>query len=325
VDREGGTGVPLSSPLARRLRQFRLLTLDMAYRDSYGPEFTGPRLTPWVKRLLIGLTAAFVLLFVTDDLLRLGLTQYLVFSPGAFLRQPWSVLTFPLVERHPFSLLFILLTVFFFAGPLEERWGAQGFLRFLGVSALGGVLLAVVLGAASPRMWGMPLAGFTGAIYGMLLAFALYWPEMEIRIWGIFPVKAKWLALASAAIGFIISVQSGGFGLAHLGAFGTAFAYLKSPWAPRAWGEVPLPRKSQRKTQSKAVVPWAAKKEQAGSPAPAPRPAAAAGARRSVRAENDLLDDVDRILDKISAQGLSSLTEDERKRLDEVSRRYRTN
>jgi membrane associated rhomboid family serine protease len=296
----------------------------MAYRDSYGPEFTGPRLTPWVKRLLIGLTAAFVALFVTDDLLRQGLSQYLVFAPGAFLRQPWSLLTFPFVERQPFTLLFILLTVFFFGGPLEERWGSRGFLRFLAVSALGGALLAVVMGLISPRMMAMPLWGFEGAVYGMLLAFALYWPEMEIRIWGIFPVKAKWLAMAAAAIGFIISVQSGGMGLAHLGAFGTAFAFLKSPWAPRAWGETPPPRKAaQRKPQNKAVVPWAAKKEAA--PTAAPRPAAAAGARRSVRAESDLLDDVDRILDKISAQGLSSLTEDERKRLDEVSRRYRTN
>ncbi|HYH78946.1 MAG TPA: rhomboid family intramembrane serine protease [Longimicrobium sp.] len=296
----------------------------MAYRDSYGPEFTGPRLTPWVKRLLIGITAAFLALFVADDLARLGLTPRLVFIPQEFLRQPWSVLTFPFVERHPFSLLFILLTLFFFGGALEDKWGGRGFLKFLGASALGGVLLALLLVPLSPRMAMMPLAGFEGAIYGMLLAFALYWPEMEIRIWGIIPVKAKWLALVAAVIGFIISVQSGGLGLAHLGAFGTAFAYLKSPWAPREWGDLPPPRKAPRKQAQKAVVPWAGKKEQATA-ASSPRPAAAAGARRSARAESDLLDDVDRILDKISAQGLSSLTEDERKRLDEVSRRYRTN
>jgi len=297
----------------------------MAYRDSYGPEFSGPRLTLWVKRLLIGLTAAFLVLFITDDLLRRGITPYLEFIPGLILRQPWSVLTFPFVERNPLSLLFVLITVFFFAGPLEERWGVRGFMQFLAVSALGGVLGALVLGALSPRMLGVPVSGFTGAIYGMLLAFALNWPEMEIRIWGIIPVKAKWLALVSAAIGFIISIQSGGLGLAHLGAFATAFAYLRSPWAPRAWGEAPPARKAPRKQQqSRAVVPWTGKRE-AGSAQAAPRPPAATGARRSARSERDLLDDVDRILDKISAQGLSSLTEDERKRLDEVSRRYRTN
>jgi len=298
----------------------------MAYRDSYGPEFSGPRLTPVVKRLLIGLTAAFLALFVADDVLRRGITEYLVFVPGLILRQPWSVLTFPFVERSPLSLLFVLITVFFFAGPLEERWGGRAFLQFLGVSALGGVLMSAVLALGSPRMVAMPLFGFTGAIYGMLAAFAMYWPEMEIRIWGIIPVKAKWLALVSAGIGFIISVQSGGLGLAHLGAFATAFAYLKSPWAPREWGDMITPRaRAARKQQSRAVVPWVGKREQAAAPQAAARPPAAAGARRTARAERDLLDDVDRILDKISAEGLSSLTEDERKRLDEVSRRYRTN
>jgi hypothetical protein len=165
------------------------------------------------------------------------------------------------------------------------------------------------------------LMGFTGVIYGLLLALALFWPDMEINIFGLLPVKAKWLALVSAAIGFIISVQSGGFGLAHLGAFGSAFLFLRSPWAPREWGDIPAPRKAPKR-QPKAVVQWAGKKDAPVAPA-APR--AVAGPPRSARAERELLDDVDRILDKISAEGLASLSEDERKRLDEVSRRYRTN
>jgi membrane associated rhomboid family serine protease len=297
----------------------------MPYRDSYGGgPFTGPRLTPWVTRLLIALTAVFLGLFVADDLLRLGVTESLVWIPARALRQPWSLVTFPFIHREILGTLFTLLTLYFFGGALEQHWGGRGFLRFCAVSAAGGVLLSLVLWAVQPQMGGMPLLGFTGAIYGMLLAFAVLWPEMEINLWGVIPVKAKWLALFSAVLGFIISVQSGGFGLAHLGAFGTAFLYLRSPWAPRAWGDLPPKRAPARKTQ-RAVVPWSAKKESPAQTA-APRPAATAGAtRRSARAEKDLLDDVDRILDKISAQGLSSLTEDERKRLDEVSRRYRTN
>jgi len=299
----------------------------MAYRDSYAPGLIGPRLTPWVMRLMVALTAVFLALFVTDDLMRLDFRSWLVFEPERVLRQPWSVLTFPFVHLRVFELLFNLLTLYFFAGTLEERWGGRDFLKFCAVSAAGALVLATLLGpVVPPWLSGANVAwGFQGAIYGMLLAFAMEWPDMEINLFGILPIKAKWLAIAAAAIGFIASVQNGGLGLAHLGAFGTAFAYLRSPWAPRAWGEVPPARKASRRPQSKAVVPWAARKEQAAAPQPAQRPAAAAGARRGVRAERDLLDDVDRILDKISAQGLSSLTEDERKRLDEVSRRYRTN
>lgn len=291
----------------------------MPYRDSYAPGFAGPRLTPWVRRLMIALTAVFLALFVADDLLHLGVTPRLILVPNRLLQQPWTLLTFPFVHREPLGLLFTLLTLFFFGGSLEDRWGGRAFLKFCAVSAAGGALLSLVL-AADGRMGGVPLMGFTGVIYGLLLALAMFWPDMEINIWGIIPVKAKWLALVSAVIGFILSVQNGGFGLAHLGAFGSAFLYLKSPWAPHAWGDVPAPRPVKR--QPKAVVQWAGKKDAPAASAP-PRPIA--GPPRSARAERDLLDDVDRILDKISAEGLAALSEDERKRLDEVSRRYRTN
>ena len=290
----------------------------MPYRDSYAPGIAGPRLTPWVRRLMIALTAVFLALFITDDVLRLDLTRHFVLVPASLLRQPWSLLTFPLVHRSPISLLFILLTLYFFGGTLEDRWGGRGFLKFCAASAAGGALLALAL---IPLMPTVPLFGFTGVMYGLLLALALFWPDMEISIFGIIPVKAKWLALVTAAIGFILSVQSGGFGLAHLGAFGSAFLFLRSPWAPREWGDVPAPRKPAKR-QPKAVVQWAGKKDAPVAPAP-PRPIA--GPPRSARAERELLDDVDRILDKISAEGLASLSEDERKRLDEVSRRYRTN
>jgi membrane associated rhomboid family serine protease len=290
----------------------------MPYRDSYASGFAGPRLTPWVRRLMIALTAVFLALFVSDDLLRLNLTPRLVLVPGEVLRQPWSLLTFPFIQRHPIGLLFTLLTLFFFGGSMEDRWGGRDFLKFCAVSAAGGAVLALAL---IPWMPLVPLMGFTGVIYGLLLALALFWPDMEISIFGIIPVKAKWLALASAAIGFILSVQSGGFGMAHLGAFGSAFLYLRSPWAPRGWGDIPAVRKPARR-QPKAVVQWAGKKDAPVAPA-APRPIA--GPPRSARAERELLDDVDRILDKISAEGLAALSEEERKRLDEVSRRYRTN
>ena len=295
----------------------------MPYRDSYATGFTGPRLTPWVRRLMITLTAVFLALFVSDDLMHLDLRGHLMLIPSELLRQPWSLLTFPFVQlgREPWGLLFTLLTLFFFGGSLEDRWGSRGFLKFCAASAAGGAVLALLLAFTTPTMARMPLAGFTGVIYGLLLALAMYWPDMEINIWGIFPVKAKWLALVTAAIGFILAVQSGGLGLAHLGAFGSAFLFLRSPWAPREWGDVPAPRKPARR-QPKAVVQWAGKKDAPVAPS-APRPIA--GPPRSARAERELLDDVDRILDKISAEGLSALSEEERKRLDEVSRRYRTN
>jgi hypothetical protein len=116
--------------------------------------------------------------------------------------------------------------------------------------------------------------------------------------------------------------------LAHLGGMLAGFLLLKSRWAPPAWGEVPsYVSRGSTSRRGTALVPWAPRKAEAprapAGIATAARPAA--GKKKAASAERELLDDVDRILDKISSQGLASLTDDERQRLDEVSRRYRTN
>src|SRR5215207_1192164 len=122
----------------------------MPYRDSYAPGFAGPRLTPWVRRLMIALTAVFLALFVADDVLHLGITEYLVLVPAQLLRQPWSLLTFPFVLRDPIGLLFTLLTLFFFGGTLEDRWGGRGFLKFCGGAAVGSAVTAFALAPWMP-------------------------------------------------------------------------------------------------------------------------------------------------------------------------------
>jgi hypothetical protein len=70
------------------LSQHPTLLADMPYRDSYASGFTGPRLTPWVRRLMIALTAVFLALFVADDLLGLDITRSLELYPALMLRQP---------------------------------------------------------------------------------------------------------------------------------------------------------------------------------------------------------------------------------------------
>lgn len=300
----------------------------MAYRDSYGG-FGGFSITPWVKRLLIINTA----LYVAVLLLRFGsgigvVTEYLAFQPADFLTRPWTLVTYAFFHAGVMHLLGNMLMLFFFGPPLEERWGSRAFLRVYLIAAAGGALFSVLFAFLDPASY---IVGASGATLGLMLAFAMIWPDMEIHIWGIFPVKAKWLVAVLIFINLAMAVEGSGGQvavLAHLGGMAATFLYLKSPWAPHAWGEVP---RSARKTGGKrggvALVPWSGKKQAAASSTTATvtqaRPAAARNKGKS--SERELLDDVDRILDKISAQGLSSLTDEERRRLDEVSRRYRTN
>lgn len=280
----------------------------MAYSPSSYQNPFGFTMTPWVKRLLIANGVVFII-----TLAFAGLIPYLAFTPADVLSQPWTPVTYMFVHAGLFHLLFNMLGLFFFGPPLEERWGEHEFAKFYLLTGLGGAALSLVF----PER---PIIGASAAIYGVLVAFAMYWPESPIYIWGIFPVKAKWLVTFMIALSIFSAVTGGSGGiahLAHLGGAAAAFIYLKSRWAPSPYGAVPAAR---RRARSKWRV--LSGSEDPGSVAAVVDPQEQ---RRSDRAARELLDDVDEILDKISAGGLSSLTDDERSRLDEASRRHRTN
>jgi membrane associated rhomboid family serine protease len=266
--------------------------------------------TPWVKRLLIANAVMFVI--------TLGLPSlrfYLGFMPAEIFPRFWSPVTYMFVHGGLFHLLFNMLALFFFGPPLEEKWGEREFLKFYLITGLGGALLSFVF----PNQL---IIGASAAIYGIMVAFAMFWPNNPIYIWGIFPVKAKWL------VGFLVGFsllalggQAAGSGVAHLAHLGgaiAAFAYIRSPWGPSEWGATP--RRRSRPRQWRVFTSSAAEQpSRQESAAARPTPARPAGeVRRS-------LDEVDRILDKISSQGLDSLTEEERRMLDEASRRFRSN
>lgn len=298
----------------------------MAYRDTYGG-FGGFSMTPWVKRLLIANAAVFLVAFTMVQVL--GYTWFLdlvAFGPTRFLTRPWTLLTYAFVHVGIGHILGNLLVLFFFGPPLEDRWGGRGFVRFYLVSAAGAALFSALFYFWDPANW---IVGASGATFGMMLAFAMIWPEMPIHFMGIFPIKAKWLVGIMGFVQFLLAASGSGGGvavLAHLGGMLTAYLYLKSPWAPHAWGEVPRrARRPQQRRSGVALVPWSGKKQKAAAAQAATATQTRPAAARKGSSERELLDDVDRILDKISAQGLGSLTDEERRRLDEVSRRYRTN
>ncbi len=267
-------------------------------------------ITPMVKRLLVANVAVFVV-----TLLWSPARDLLALHPPQLLTRPWGVLTYMFVHAGPWHLAINMLVLFFFGPPLERRWGSPEFLRFYLVAGLGGAVLSAVFMPAT-------VVGASGAVYGVMLAFAMNWPNAPIHVYGIFPVKAKWLVgflfLVSLLEG--VSGASGGIAhFAHLGGIVAAFLYLKMDWRPaalvprRPGTPVVRPKPSGRKGK----VSVSARKE------PAPR-------EHRSRAGNEdderrMLDEVDRVLDKISEKGIGSLTSAERELLDEVSRRRRSN
>lgn len=283
----------------------------MAYRgSSFGFGFG---MTPWVQRLLIANTVVFLLQQTMP-----ALTTQLAFIPAIALARPWTIVTYMFAHGSFMHLLLNMLGLFFFGPPLEERLGSRDFLIFYLVCGLGGAALSFVFA------FNAPIIGASAAVYGILLAFAMFWPDMSIYIWGILPVKAKWL------VGFIFAMSViNAFGgradgvahFAHLGGFAAAFLFLRIGGHKRSGGGVISRLKGampqRRSGQNFTVVTG-------GRDTATPRPPQAPPVRRR-REDERLLDDLDRVLDKISTDGIASLSAEERRLLDEASRRYRQN
>ena len=270
----------------------------------------GGALTPMVKRLMIANAAVFV---VTLLLGQRFVYDWFAFQPTRIFVRPWGALTYMFVHGGLWHLAMNMLFLFFFGTPLESRWGSREFLRFYVICGLGGVALSYVFLPAA-------VVGASAAVYGVMLAFAMNWPDSPIYVFGIFPVKAKWLVAFLFVLSLLSAVQGAGGGVAHfahLGGLVTGFVYLKSEW--RFSQKIQQMRKGRRRRRM-AIVPG----DDQGADQGAEK--GTAGSRRTPRREDAALyDAVDEVLDKISAEGMGALTPQELELLDEVSKRHRTN
>lgn len=235
-------------------------------------------MTPVVLALLIANVAAFVLQSTLP-----GLTDAFVFVPTLALVRPWTVVTYMFLHGDPMHLLFNMLALFFFGPRVEERILSRPFAILYFLSGITGALLSVIF---SP---GSPIIGASGGVFGVMLAFAWFWPHERIFIWGVVPVPARMMVIFTTI--FALWSGFGGMGggiahFAHLGGYLGAFLYLR-------W----LDRKR-----------LAFKRKATAAPPDAVRRVANYKAIDLTRVHEVNREEINRILDKISAQGLGSLT-----------------
>ncbi len=285
----------------------------MAY--SYRTFRFGGMLTPVVKRLMIANVVVFLLTLVMNQAVGPQfMIDWFAFQPTRIFLRPWGVFTYMFIHGGFWHIAMNMLVLFFFGPPLEAAWGGREFFRYYVICGLGGVALSYVF---------LPTAiiGASAAIYGLMLAFALSWPDSPIYIWGIFPIKAKWLVGFLFLLTLFNALSAPGAGIAyfaHLGGFLTGFLYLKSDWhGARGFERL---KKAVRTHPRLAIVPHHAKRQERQSSVKHEVPET-----RTQKEEVALYDAVDQVLDKISEHGIGSLTAAERKLLDDVSRKHRTN
>jgi len=276
-------------------------------------------LTPWVRRLLVANLIVFlfqVTLFTSPHF-----PETFGFVPRFALERPWTFLTYMFLHGGPLHLAFNLLALFMFGGPVEERLGSRAFIWLYLLCGMGGAALSFLL-RLLVRIE-VPIVGASGAIYGLMVAFAWYWPDAPIYVFPFpVPIPAKWLVTFFVAISLVLALppfngSDGVAHLAHLGGVAAAFLYLKA----QDWRLGRAERHLRRVSEPSVLVTPAARGGQGrgtarGGTAPQQKPLATPDARAHA--------EIDRVLDKISATGIGSLTPAERKFLTEMSRRMRT-
>ncbi|MGE3512283.1 MAG: rhomboid family intramembrane serine protease [Vicinamibacterales bacterium] len=209
---------------------------------SFGPG----GLTPAVKVLIIANIAVFLaehLLF--NRLLLPGLDSTQWFSRlfglsashviGGYV---WQLGTYMFLHAGLAHLLFNLLAIWMFGGDLERQWGTRYFAKFYFVTGTGAAVLTVLAAyTVLPQLRSSIVVGASGAIYGLLLAYGLYYPDRRIYMYLVFPIPARYFVMIIGALAFYSSISdSGGVAhVAHLGGLIVGYLYLKSgrihPWS----------------------------------------------------------------------------------------------
>ena len=197
---------------------------DVMY--SFGPG----RLTPAVKAIMIANVAVYVVMFLGGKTLYDGIVGAFGLSPGALISRfaVWQVVTYLFVHASFSHAFFNMLTLYFVGVELERMWGTKYFTRYYFASGLGAGLTQVFLSLFSDQFL-RPTVGASGAIFGLLLAYAMYFPTRMFLVFFVFPIQARYFVMILGGMSLLFSL-GGGSGVAHtahLGGLISGYFYLK--------------------------------------------------------------------------------------------------
>jgi membrane associated rhomboid family serine protease len=198
-----------------------------SYSYSFGP---GP-ISRAVKWLIWANVVVFVLQWVFPALTRdLGLQPADVIGRFSL----WQPVTYMFLHVDVMHILFNMLVLWMMGVELERLWGTKFFVRFYFVTGIGAAIVTVLFAqlpfAFAASLQNANVIGASGAIYGLLVAYAYYYPDRPILMFFLFPIPAKYFVMILAAITFLLSTAGGGrvAQVTHLGGLAIGYLYLKA-------------------------------------------------------------------------------------------------
>ncbi len=206
----------------------------------------------------------------------------------------WQVFTYQFLHGGFFHIFFNMFVLWMFGSEVEASLGSKRFLRFYLLCGTGAGILTVIIF----NIFGSTITvlGASGAVIGVLVAFAVIDPNRVVLLYFLFPIKVKYLVMILVGMD-LLAAWSGGHGsgvahFTHLGGALIGFLYMKSDWR--------LLRFKRKITNIKSDIRY--KKE-----------------RKNQETTEKLMEEVDQILDKISRVGYENLSEKEKKILERAS------
>ena len=211
-----------------------------------------------------------------------GLVPKLVWSD----RMVWQPFTYLFLHGGIWHILINMFVLWMFGGELERLWGKHDFLKFYFITGIGSGLVTMLFDLQSMT----PIVGASGAVYGVLLAYGLTYPNRTVYLYGIIPVKSIWFVLGIGLIAFMSSFNNMSqiSHMTHLSGMLIGYFMLKKPFRLSGlWFQI-----------RKKTLEYRIQKEE-----------------KKMSRQFQVERDINIILDKINQRGFDSLTDEEQERL----------
>lgn len=286
------------------------------YNDSFGNSLKrGYWGLPVAIRVLITLNVAIfvvqIILGIISPALNSAIVNAFAFYPEwqTALFQPWRLFTYMFLHGGAFHLLFNMLWLWWMGRPVEESLGPRTFsVIYLG-AGIGGALFNII---AAPLLGFNPVIGASGAVYGIMVAFAMIYPTMPIMLFLLPPIQARYVVAGLIAIDALLLGSSDGTArIVHLAGAGVGYLLMKAHQQGQDLSQWLLPVEQL----------WYRMKGVYDKKAHSPQ-------NKDMHSVSDVeivdetdQSELDEILEKISQKGYDGLTDAEKKKLFELSKK----
>ncbi len=265
------------------------------YQSSFSRgNYFGPRLFTDAIKLLISINIIIFLLQSISGQERILFQLFGIVPTNTFGQlMLWQPFTYLFLHGGIWHVLINMFVLWMFGSELETLWGRQEFLKYYFFTGVGSGLVTVLFSLNSP----VAVVGASGAIYGILLAYGLIFPNRYVYLYFFIPVRVKYFVIVIGALAFFSSLGSSSSGVSHLTHFSgmlIGFGYLKSNVRLDALKNMVMQQKDGIRHR---II------------------------KKKRRRDDDLRLEVDRMLDRINEVGYDGLSEKEKKFLYEASKK----